>query len=129
MLNLDFDRRGLFGAGVIAAIGARQARRWFATAERFDAYEAHRIGLVHQVATDEPALDTAVQQQIDLLLQAGPVAAATAKALVRRVADAGDAQRIDADNAALIASLRVSPEGQEGLAAFLGKRRPAWTES
>ena len=114
---------------VIAAIGARQARRWFATAERFDAYEAHRIGLVHQVVTDEPALDTAVQQQIDLLLQAGPVAAATAKALVRRVADAGDAQRIDADNAALIASLRVSPEGQEGLAAFLGKRRPTWTES
>ena len=114
---------------VIAAIGARQARRWFATAERFDAYEAHRIGLVHQVVTDEPALDTAVQQQIDLLLQAGPVAAATAKALVRRVAGAGDAQRTDADNAALIASLRVSPEGQEGLAAFLGKRRPAWTES
>jgi methylglutaconyl-CoA hydratase len=66
-------------------------------------------------------------QQSDLLLQAGPVAAASAKALVRRIAASGDAATIDNENAALIAALRVSPEGQEGLAAFLGKRRPLWT--
>ena len=112
---------------VIAAIGARQARRWFATAERFDAAEAHRIGLVHLLVDDEAALDAAVMQQSEFLLQAGPIAAATAKSLVRRIADAGDAASIDADNAKLIASLRVSPEGQEGLSAFLGKRRPTWT--
>ena len=115
---------------VIDAIGPRQARRWFATAERFDAAEAHRIGLVHQLVDDEAALDAAVQVQADLLLQAGPIAAATAKALVRRVAHGEtDADAIDAANAALIAALRVSPEGQEGLAAFLGKRRPTWTET
>ena len=112
---------------VIAAIGARQARRWFATAERFDAAQAHRIGLVHILVDDDAALDAAVMQQSEFLLHAGPIAAATAKSLVRRVADAGDARSIDEANAALIAALRVSPEGQEGLAAFLGKRRPTWT--
>ncbi|MGO4552052.1 enoyl-CoA hydratase-related protein [Lysobacter sp. 2RAF19] len=114
---------------VIAAIGARQARRWFATAERFDANEAHRIGLVHQVVADEAALDAAVRQQVTLLMQAGPVAASTAKTLVRRIADTHDANTLDTENAALIAGLRVSPEGQEGLSAFLGKRKPAWTET
>jgi len=112
---------------VIDAIGPRQARRWFATAERFDAAEAHRIGLIHLLVDDEAALDAAVMQQSEFLLQAGPVAAATAKSLVHRIADAGDARAIDDANAALIASLRVSPEGQEGLSAFLGKRRPTWT--
>jgi methylglutaconyl-CoA hydratase len=112
---------------VIEAIGARQARRWFATAEIFDAAEALRIGLLHQVV---PAadLDEAVLRQIGLLLKAGPVAAASAKALVRRVAAGGPRDTLDADNAALIARLRVSEEGQEGLTAFLDKRKPAWLE-
>jgi len=111
---------------VIAAIGPRHARRLFATAEIFDAGEAQRIGLLHDVA-NPTALDTAVRKQIDLLLKAGPVAAASAKALVRRVvADEGD---IDAANADLIAKLRVSPEGQEGIQAFLDKRKPAWTQA
>ncbi|MFC3814123.1 enoyl-CoA hydratase-related protein [Lysobacter sp. GCM10012299] len=114
---------------VIEAIGPRQARRWFATAEIFAADVALQIGLVHQVV---PAgeLDHAVQRQIDLLLKAGPVASATAKALVRRVTGERDRDRdlLDADNAALIAGLRVSPEGQEGLGAFLEKRKPRWAE-
>jgi methylglutaconyl-CoA hydratase len=112
---------------VIAAIGARQARRWFATAEIFDAGEARRIGLLHEVV-DAAALDTAVQRQIDLLLKAGPVAAASAKALVRDVVAGSDAVAIDQANAALIARLRVSAEGQEGIGAFLEKRKPAWTQ-
>ena len=112
---------------VIAAIGARQARRWFASAELFDANEAQRIGLLHDVV-NTTALDTAVQRQIDLLLKAGPIASASAKQLVRRVAVEHDGSRLDADNAALIARLRVSSEGQEGLSAFLGKRKPSWTE-
>lgn len=111
---------------VIEAIGARQARRWFATAEIFDADAALAIGLLHAVVPADQ-LDAAVQRQIDLLLKAGPVAAAQAKALVRRVAAHGDRDRHDADNADLIARLRVSPEGQEGLGAFLDKRKPAWT--
>jgi methylglutaconyl-CoA hydratase len=110
---------------VIAAIGARQARRWFATAEIFDAQEARRIGLLHEVVAAD-ALDAAVQRQLDLLRKAGPHAAASAKALVRRVAAGGDGEAIDAANADLIAALRVSAEGQEGLSAFLDKRRPAW---
>lgn len=113
---------------VIAAIGARQARRWFATAEIFDAAEARRIGLLHDVV-DPGALDEAVQRQVDLLLKAGPLAAASAKQLVRRVAAESDGLRADRDNADLIARLRVSPEGQEGLSAFLEKRRPGWCAS
>ncbi|WP_159017570.1 enoyl-CoA hydratase-related protein [Cognatiluteimonas profundi] len=112
---------------VIQAIGARQARRWFASAEMFDAAEALRIGLLHQVvAADE--LDAAVQRQVGLLCKAGPIAAASAKALVRRVSDGSDGESVDAANADLIARLRVSPEGQEGLAAFLEKRKPAWCD-
>ncbi|TCZ88090.1 enoyl-CoA hydratase-related protein [Lysobacter sp. N42] len=111
---------------VIAAIGPREARRWFATAEMFDAATAQRIGLVHEIAADEAALDAAVARQVDLLLKAGPIAAASAKALVRRVAAETDRDRLDADNAALIAGLRVSDEGQEGLAAFLDKRHARW---
>lgn len=110
---------------VIAAIGARNARRYFATAELFDAAEALRIGLLHQVV-DPDQLDAAVQRQVDLLLKAGPVASASAKTLVRDVVAHADGARHDADNAALIARLRVSPEGQEGLSAFLDKRKPAW---
>lgn len=110
---------------VIAAIGPRQARRWFASAEIFDAQIAWQIGLLHQVVPAE-ALDEAVQRQISLLLKAGPIAAASAKSLVSRVARESDAALQDQTNASLIAGLRVSSEGQEGLAAFLEKRAPRW---
>jgi methylglutaconyl-CoA hydratase len=110
---------------VVQAIGARQARRWFATAEIFDAAEALRIGLLHQVVAADQ-LDAAVLRQVDLLAKAGPVATASAKSLVRDIAKAGDPTQVDEANADLIARLRVSPEGQEGIAAFLEKRKPAW---
>ncbi|MFC0677886.1 enoyl-CoA hydratase-related protein [Lysobacter korlensis] len=113
---------------VIEAIGAREARRWFATAEIFDACTAARIGLLHDVVPAED-LDSAIQRQVDLLLKAGPLAAAQAKELVRRVATQTDPATLDADNAELIARLRVSPEGQEGLGAFLDKRKPAWCDA
>lgn len=112
---------------VIDAIGARHARRYFASGELFDAAEALRIGLLHQVVPADE-LDAAVQRQVDLLLKAGPIAAASAKRLVRDVAAHRDGTRHDADNATLIARLRVSAEGQEGLSAFLDKRRPHWQE-
>ena len=113
---------------VIRAIGQRQARRYFASAEIFGAEEAQRIGLLHAVV-DAASLDNAIRRQVDLLLRAGPNAAADAKRLVREVASHADANRHDSDNAALIARLRVSPEGQEGLSAFLDKRTPSWIDS
>lgn len=112
---------------VIDAIGARHARRLFLTAETIDAAEAQRIGLLHRVVAPD-ALDAAVQAAVERLLAVGPLAAREAKRLVRRVAQ-GDAQRrdaLDAENAALIARLRVSEEGQEGLGAFLEKRAAGW---
>jgi len=112
---------------VLDAIGPRQARRWFATAETFDAATALDIGLLHQVVAGD-ALDEAVQRQVDLLLKAGPHASSQAKSLVRRVAFERDRDRLDHDNAALIARLRVSDEGQEGLGAFLDKRKPRWCQ-
>jgi methylglutaconyl-CoA hydratase len=110
---------------VIAAIGSRHARRYFATAEIFDAAQAQRIGLLHEVVAAD-ALDAAVDRQVALLLKAGPIASAQAKSLVRDIAAQSDRDAIDAANARLIAKLRVSVEGQEGLSAFLDKRTPAW---
>jgi len=113
---------------VIAAIGPRHARRLFLTAEAISAKAARKIGLVHAVAKPEE-LDELVEEQVQMLLRAGPHALAQAKRLVQDVVDA-DPQRRDElrrTTAALIARLRGSAEGQEGLAAFLEKRPAAWT--
>jgi methylglutaconyl-CoA hydratase len=110
---------------VVAAIGPRQARRWFASAETFDAATALQIGLMHQVVAAE-GLDAAVAAQVALLCRAAPHAAGTAKALVRQACATTGAASLDQANAGLIARLRVSPEGQEGIGAFLEKRAPAW---
>ena len=112
---------------VIQAIGLRQARRLFVTGEIFDADTAQRIGLLHRVVASE-ALDEAVATSAALLTKAGPLAQAEAKQLALRMAgvDAATAERVDRDNVALIARLRVSAEGQEGLTAFLEKRKPHW---
>ncbi|WP_114239270.1 enoyl-CoA hydratase-related protein [Dyella sp. C9] len=112
---------------VIHAIGLRQARRLFLTGELFDAATALQIGLLHQCVAPEQ-LDEAVDAARALLAKAGPVAQAEAKRLALRMADAdeAEAERLDVENAALIARLRVSAEGQEGLGAFLGKRAAAW---
>ncbi|MGL6291175.1 MAG: enoyl-CoA hydratase-related protein [Silanimonas sp.] len=112
---------------VVAAIGARQARKLFQTAEVFDAAEAARIGLLHRaVAAGE--LDEAVDRELHWLGKGGPVAQAEAKRLALRMGGMtrAEAERIDTENARLIARLRVSPEGQEGLSAFLDKRAPRW---
>jgi methylglutaconyl-CoA hydratase len=115
---------------VVQAIGARQARRLFVSAEVFDGAEAARIGLLHR-CVDAEALDAAVDRQLHFLMKGGPVAAREAKQLALRSAGmtVASAERIDAENAALIARLRVSSEGQDGIAAFLTKRHPAWTGS
>jgi methylglutaconyl-CoA hydratase len=113
---------------VIAAIGLRQSRRLFLTGELFDAPTAQRIGLLHQCVPAQD-LDAAVDAVLAAFAKAGPVAQAEAKRLALRVAwqDEAQAERIDRENAELIARLRVSAEGQEGLGAFLDKRAAAWT--
>lgn len=112
---------------VIDAIGARQARRWFLTAETFDAAMAERIGLVHQVVADD-RLDDAVGEILARLREAGPRAVREAKRLVQRTAHPDPKLRREQDeaNADLIAALRVGEEGQEGLKAFFDKRKPRW---
>ncbi|HJT98103.1 MAG TPA: enoyl-CoA hydratase-related protein [Rhodanobacteraceae bacterium] len=114
---------------VVAAIGPRQARRLFVTGEVFDAATAARIGLLHEsVAPDQ--LDAAVERAAHLLGKGGPVAQDQAKRLAHRIAGMTReaAERIDGENARLIAELRVSEEGQRGLAAFLDKRAPDWAK-
>ncbi|GAB3792740.1 enoyl-CoA hydratase-related protein [Dyella agri] len=112
---------------VVAAIGLRQARKLFLTGEVFDAFDAQRIGLLHQAVASE-ALDDTVSSTLKQLAKAGPEAQRQAKQLAFRMGglDERAAEQLDRDNAALIARLRVSPEGQEGLTAFLDKRAPAW---
>jgi len=114
---------------VIDAIGARQARRLFLTAELFDAAFAERIGLLHR-CVPAAELDAAVQETLDRLREAGPRATLAAKRLIARITHPQPKERRaqDEENADLIASLRVSEEGQEGLAAFFDKRRPQWAK-
>jgi len=92
---------------------------------RFDAERALRIGLVHEVAADEAALDARVDELLEDLQAAGPGAARAAKAMIRelRGADPDAARRLTIER---IARQRTSPEGQEGLTAFLEKRPPSW---
>lgn len=131
LFSLSEVRLGLIPAVispyVIAAIGERNARRYFLTAERFDAQEALRIGLVHSVV-DDPELDAAVAGIVGELLKGGPKAIAAAKDLIAHVANRPIDQTLAEETAARIAQIRVTPEGQEGIAAFLDKRAPSWTK-
>ena len=110
---------------VIEAIGARQARRYFLSAERFTAAEAFRIGLVHDIVPADE-LDGRVNEILGALLLAGPHAQAAAKELIRAVAHRPIDERVIADTAERIAAMRASAEGKEGVTAFLGKRHAAW---
>lgn len=108
----------------IRKIGETQARRYFQTAEVFDAEEARRIGLVHEVTTEEE-LDNKISAIVESILSNGSNAVTAAKSLIRQITttDSHDASDICAKT---IASLRVSEEGQEGVRAFLEKRKPKW---
>jgi methylglutaconyl-CoA hydratase len=113
---------------VLRAIGPREARRWFLTAERFDAAEARRIGLVHEVVPAD-GLEARTDAMVADLLKGGPEALAEAKRLVQVVRTMPQGGSILAEaTVAMIADRRASTEGKEGIAAFLEKRRPAWIE-
>jgi methylglutaconyl-CoA hydratase len=112
---------------VVPKIGAGAARALFITAERFDAQRALAIGLVHKIAPTD-ALDDAVTATLRDIGQNGPAGVRAAKLLARDILDLSrDEAR--AMTAATIADLRVSPEGQEGIRAFLEKRRASWVRS
>lgn len=111
---------------VIRAIGERAARRYFHTGERFGAAEAHRLGLLHAVCAPE-ALDAAVGELLDHLVAGGPQAHRRIKDLIRVASRGGPVpDALVEDTARRIAAIRVSPEGREGIASFLEKRKPAW---
>lgn len=110
---------------VIDAIGTRQARRLFLSAERFNADAAMRFGLIHEVYPAE-LLDDCVESFVTQLLGNGPRAMMASKELVSAVAHRPIDEKVLADVAKRIARQRASEEGREGVAAFLGKRSPAW---
>ena len=110
---------------VIRAIGPRAAHRYFLTAERFDAHEAHRIGLVHAV-TGADALDAKVAEITQALVSASPAAVKACKQLVQDVAGCEISPKLMARTVQGIADIRSSDEGKEGVQSFLQKRKPSW---
>ncbi len=109
---------------VVGAIGPSAARRYCQTAERFDAQEAKRIGLLHEVVAAD-ALDAAVEDIVGSILKNAPASVAASKALIREtVGPVTEAMR--EDTASRIAAIRATDEAKEGRAAFFEKRKPAW---
>jgi methylglutaconyl-CoA hydratase len=110
---------------VIRAMGARASHRYFLTAERFSAAEAHRIGLVHEVVAAD-ALDSKVTELTSALVSASPNAVRACKRLVQDVAEREIDDALVAHTVAGIADIRSSAEGKEGVQSFLQKRKPSW---
>ncbi len=113
------------GPYVVRAMGESAARRYFTTAERFTATEAHRVGLVHEVA-EADALDASVEAIVAALVANGPCAVRACKKLVHDVAGAPITDALRAETARRIADIRASDEGKEGVRSFLDKRPPGW---
>ncbi len=110
---------------VLRAIGARQAGRYFLTAERIDAATALRIGLVHE-AVDAELLDAKLAELLTALRSGGPEAQAASKRLIAGVSNASLDDGLIADTADRIARVRAGDEAKEGIGAFLAKRPPVW---
>jgi methylglutaconyl-CoA hydratase len=106
-------------------MGQRAARRYFTTAERFNAETALQLGLISEV-TEDAELDNTVNRFVDALITNSPAAVKASKQLVFDVAEREISDELIADTCQRIASIRVSEEGQEGLSAFLQKRKASW---
>ena len=110
---------------VIRAMGARASHRYFLTAERFTAAEAHRVGLVHEVLAAD-ALDAKLSELTSALVSASPNAVRACKRLVQDVAERDIDDALVAHTVAGIADIRSSAQGKEGVQSFLQKRKPSW---
>jgi len=127
--GLSEVRLGIVAATIsphlVRAMGARQAARYMLTAEKFTAAQGQALGLVHET-TKPAALLTEVERQAQVLLSASPAALAATKRLLADVVESPIDDVLLAATAKCIADARVSPEGREGIAAFLEKRAPSW---
>jgi methylglutaconyl-CoA hydratase len=112
---------------VIAAMGQRNAHRYFLTGELFDAATALEIGLVHKVVASDD-LTVTVDGFVDMMMKNSPAAMTACKELISAVANKPIDQSVLDDSAQCIADIRSTPEGKEGVAAFLEKRKPSWIE-
>ena len=112
---------------VVAAIGERQAHRYFLTAELFDAWTALEMGLVHQVVAPDD-LEAAVDGIVAAMMNNSPAAMVAAKELIHAVANKPIDESVLDDTAKRIADVRATDEGKEGIQAFLEKRKPAWIQ-
>ena len=113
------------GPYVVRALGEQASRRYFVTAERFSAIEAHRLGLVHELASAE-TLDEKVDALTSSLIANGPAAVRACKQLVQDVAHAPITAELRDDTARRIADIRASAEGRDGVQSFLNKSKPSW---
>jgi methylglutaconyl-CoA hydratase len=113
------------GPYVVKALGEQASRRYFVTAERFDAARAHALGFVHELVSPD-GLDAKVGEIVDALVANGPAAVRACKRLVQDVAGRPVDAALRDETARRIADIRASEEGREGVQAFLGKREPAW---
>lgn len=113
------------GPYVIRAMGEQAARRYFISAERFDAAEALRLGFVHAV-TPAPELDIRVSEIVAALVANSPNAVRESKRLVQDLAGRSINEDLLRDTAARIARIRASEEGKEGVRSFIEKRSPSW---
>jgi methylglutaconyl-CoA hydratase len=107
------------------AMGEREARRYFLTAEVFGAEEAYRMGMLSMLVAGSE-LDPTISALTEHLLAGGPQAHAKIKDLIRAVAGRRPDDALVAETAKRIAEIRGTPEGKEGIASFLEKRKPAW---
>ena len=116
------------GPYVVRALGEQASRRYFISAERFSAAEAHRLGFVHELATIE-TIDAKVDAIVQTLVANGPAAVKASKKLVQDLAGQPLTPELRADTARRIADIRASDEGKEGVQSFLNKRTPRWQQS
>ena len=113
---------------VVRAMGEQASRRWFVTAERFDAVAAKACGFVHEVVAAE-TLDAKVDEIVAAIVANGPMATMACKQLVQDVAGREITAELRSETARRIADIRASEEGQEGVKSFLEKRKPRWVNS
>ncbi len=116
------------GPYVLAAMGQRMSRRYFLTAERFDAETAHRMGFVHELVDDAAGLAAAKTRFAEVLKQCAPAAVANAKEFIFAIGGREIDEELVAETARRIAEQRATPEGREGVTAFLEKRKPDWVQ-